>query len=532
MLLKDADDRSVDLVELEGLLELKLSRAQRAAVEREIWNVRRGIAGERDAAHYLDAFFHDSEQTVVIHDLRLEMDGRAVQIDHLLLTRFRTAYVLETKNYGGRLFCNDRGEWSAYYGAGKGVRFDIPSPPEQARRHVLDLQRWFRMNGLTVVDKVEPIIVVPPDRPVPRRRGDDDITFIKADNIRRWWQEQRDHGSGLAVLWRIATRLSVQDLVTVAEALIEAHVPSDRDWNARFGISPASVASAVSAPQARSAQPALPLAAVSAPIEPVPPLQAVSIAPEPTEAPAPAAPPLSPETPAPTAPSAPPAPAISEEREERASTADDRVAQEVFGEKLAAGGAEIQTPHGVVTVKQVGDGRLALRHVKNDALADHVRAVAAPVGEWQSRFRNWLLPVDALPAVMVGLQGTGEATILNAEAAPQVSGEEEVILPGPAPIGKRPKVEAEGQKVPFEVSTPYGVVTIKRVTDGRYALRHDGGEELIALVRGSAKGRGEWKPLFRNWLVPADRIEEVIALLSAGLPIEAPDLSGDDRKVA
>ena len=133
---------------------------------------------------------------------------------------------------------------------------------------------------------------------------------------------------------------------------------------------------------------------------------------------------------------------------------------------------------------------------------------------------------------MVGLQGTGEATILNAEARPQVISEEEVILPGPAPIGKRPKLEAEGQEVPSEVSTPYGVVTIKRVTDGRYALRHDGGEELIALVRGSAKGRGEWKPLFRNWLVPADRIEEVIALLSAGLPIEAPDLSGDDRKVA
>lgn len=532
MLLKDADDRSVDLVELEGLLELKLSRAQRAAVEREIWNVRRGIAGERDAAHYLDAFFHDSDQTVVIHDLRLEMDGRAVQIDHLLLTRFRTAYVLETKNYGGRLFCNDRGEWSAYYGAGKGVRFDIPSPPEQARRHVLELQRWFRMNGLTVIDKVEPVIVVPPDRPVPRRRGDDDITFIKADNIRKWWQEQRDHGSGLAVLWRIATRLSVQDLVKVAEALIEDHVPSDRDWHARFGISPASVACAVDAPQARSAQPALPLAAVAAPIEPVPPLQAVSIAPDPTEAPAPAAPPISPETPAPTAPTAPPASAISGEREEQAVTADDRGVKEDPGEKLVAVGAEIQTPHGVVTVKQVGDGRLALRHAKNEALADHVRAVVAPIGEWQSRFRNWLLPLDALPVVMARLKGPGEARTSSAEAGPQVSSEEEVILPGPAPIGPRPKVEAAGPEVPSEVSTAFGVVTIKRVTDGRYALRHDGGEELIALVRGSAKGRGEWKPLFRNWLVAADRIEEVIALLSAGLPNERPDLSGDDRKVA
>ncbi|MEB3059344.1 nuclease-related domain-containing protein, partial [Parvimonas sp. D9] len=179
MLLKDADDRSVDLVELEGLLELKLSRAQRAAVEREIWNVRRGIAGERDAAHYLDAFFHDSEQTVVIHDLRLEMDGRAVQIDHLLLTRFRTAYVLETKNYGGRLSRNDRGEWSAFSGRGRWARYDVPSPAEQALSRVRDLQRWFRRQGLTVIDRIEAAIIVPPDGYVPRRQEDDEPPFIK-----------------------------------------------------------------------------------------------------------------------------------------------------------------------------------------------------------------------------------------------------------------------------------------------------------------------------------------------------------------
>lgn len=242
MILKDADGRDDDLADLEALLLLDLSDRQRSAVEREIHNVRQGERGERDSAHYVDHFFHDSENTVVIHDLRLELENEVAQIDHLLLTRFRMAYVIETKNYGGRLYRTEGGNWKAYYGAGKGVGYDIASPTEQARRHCKSLKRWFAANGLTVFDQVEPVVMIPPDKQKPKLGGADaDFTFIKADNLRLWWEESRDVGGALGSLWRVATRLSLAELERIGAGLVADHVPLQRDWRARFRVSAALV---------------------------------------------------------------------------------------------------------------------------------------------------------------------------------------------------------------------------------------------------------------------------------------------------
>ena len=63
---------------------------------------------------------------IVIHDLRLELNGRVAQIDHLVLNRLLEVYVLETKHFTEGVSINDQGEFSIWFG---GKPRGIPSPP-------------------------------------------------------------------------------------------------------------------------------------------------------------------------------------------------------------------------------------------------------------------------------------------------------------------------------------------------------------------------------------------------------------------
>ena len=105
MILKNADDKSSQLGQLEQrLTDRTLNGAQKQWLTDELFRLRMGIQGERDVA----------------------------QIDQLVLYRAGGIYLFETKNYGGSLLINDHGEFTADYGR---VRYGIPSPIEQSRRH-------------------------------------------------------------------------------------------------------------------------------------------------------------------------------------------------------------------------------------------------------------------------------------------------------------------------------------------------------------------------------------------------------------
>lgn len=100
MLIKTADDKSKRLALLEDLQKSSmLDRQQREWLKDELLRLKRGIQGERDAAHYLDNYLKDDPDRVVIHDLRISVEGQVAQIDHLVITRSLYVFLLETKNF-------------------------------------------------------------------------------------------------------------------------------------------------------------------------------------------------------------------------------------------------------------------------------------------------------------------------------------------------------------------------------------------------------------------------------------------------
>jgi hypothetical protein len=121
------------------------TKYERSRFERDLALTLAGMDGEKEAAYYIDFHLKDSRNWMVIHDLRLEWDGRVAQIDHLIINRMLEMYVVESKNLktkvryqnGGWERVNGR-EWEGF-----------PCPVEQNRRHIYVVKELIESKQLT-----------------------------------------------------------------------------------------------------------------------------------------------------------------------------------------------------------------------------------------------------------------------------------------------------------------------------------------------------------------------------------------------
>lgn len=146
MLIKHADDKSKRLAFLQELQNSpNLTKTQKDWLHDELWRLRQGIKGEKDAAYYINADYRDDPDCAVLHDLRIVEEGEVAQIDHLLVGR-NFMILLETKNFTGNVRINAQGEFSVIYPSGK--RMGIASPLEQSRRHEKILRKLLDRLGI------------------------------------------------------------------------------------------------------------------------------------------------------------------------------------------------------------------------------------------------------------------------------------------------------------------------------------------------------------------------------------------------
>ncbi|MGC4078073.1 MAG: nuclease-related domain-containing protein [Rubrivivax sp.] len=234
MLIKSADDKSKRLALLEDLQKSPLlDRRQRDWLRDEQFRLKRGIAGERDAAHFLDNYLRDDPDRMLLHDLRFQVDGEVVQIDQLIITRSLYVYLLETKNFNGNLRINEHGEFSVEY-SGERV-FGIPSPLEQSRRHEGPLRKLFdrleirgRNGG---APQIEHCVLVSPSSLIhrPPAKAFDTSNVIKADGFRAWHEKFQQNtsftpGRFVGALMNIRGADTIEEF---ARKLVRQHRPSD-----------------------------------------------------------------------------------------------------------------------------------------------------------------------------------------------------------------------------------------------------------------------------------------------------------------
>ncbi len=272
MLIKTADDKTPQLQALEALLQHPdASPAKRQEIEAEVRRIRTGAKGEAQSAYEIDFYLKDSKNWAVIHDLRLECNGRVAQIDHLLINRFLCFYVLETKHFNADLQINEQGEFTAWYAK---KPYGIPSPLEQNDKHihvlrtaVLERLALPTRLGVRLSPSFESVVMVSKDSRITRPKQRDTHNVIKADHIYNWLQKDLESESILASVASLAKVVSGDTVQELAIQLARWHRPGSIDYKARFGLRD-EVAHAVSvaAPVAVMAEAAVSVAPVAAPM--------------------------------------------------------------------------------------------------------------------------------------------------------------------------------------------------------------------------------------------------------------------------
>ncbi len=231
MLLKSADDKSKRLALLEDLHKSSyLDFEQKKWLRDELQRCKKGIQGERDSAHYLDSYFKSGENHVVLHDLRLVLDGDVAQIDHLILNRLGHFFLIETKNYSGDLVINEQGEFTVQY---EQSAFGIPSPWEQSRRHerilVKILERLEISGRLDKLPDFHHVVMMHPKSIIKRPDASvfDTSFLIKADQFPTWHGRFLDKIGTGTILKAIFNVRSLETIVEWGEKLKRQHRPSD-----------------------------------------------------------------------------------------------------------------------------------------------------------------------------------------------------------------------------------------------------------------------------------------------------------------
>lgn len=269
MLIKSADDKSKRLKLLEDLQKSNvLDKTQRDWLSKQLWNERAGIAGERDAAHYIDNHYRDRNTHAVIHDLRIKLGDEVAQIDHLVISRGMHFYLLETKSFNGSLFINDHGEFSVKYGSD--AIYGIPSPLEQSRRHANVLAKL--LDQLEIGSRVRSkphfhhLVLVHPKAQIARPMNFDTSQVIKADGFATWHEKFQDTITVGGVLSMLVDMRGAKTLRELAEKIARQHRPSDPLQLPEFMRPNAAVAVLPRAVET--------VRAISAPVAVAPPLEA------------------------------------------------------------------------------------------------------------------------------------------------------------------------------------------------------------------------------------------------------------------
>jgi hypothetical protein len=227
MLIKQADDQSIAMAELERLAAGTGAEAKRAKTE--LRNRKAGLKGEAESAYLIDFDYGNSPNWAVIHDLRLEHGGRTAQIDHLLINRWMEFFVLETKQFHAGVKITDEGEFLRWNNFDKHFE-GMPSPLQQNERHIAVLSdvvsriEFPSRFGMRITPTFNSLVLVAPSARIDRPKKFDASRVIKADQLKPKIWRDLDMDNAVAVFFKAATKMvSGETVEFVANQLAALH---------------------------------------------------------------------------------------------------------------------------------------------------------------------------------------------------------------------------------------------------------------------------------------------------------------------
>lgn len=234
MIVKTADDKGPALAALQSL-HARADGKRQKYIEDELRMVRAGIRGEQESAYHIDFDFRDSDITAVIHDLRLQWDGRVAQIDHLIIHRTHKFYVLETKCFAHGLKITDEGEflrWNDWKKTFEGM----PSPLEQNRRHAEVLREVLERLGYAKPE-IKSFVLISPTARIDRSKKHPCPEVVKWDQFTTAFTKRylNSVSTVSGVLGGLSKALFGDSAQAIAKKLVDLHKPITINYEAKFG---------------------------------------------------------------------------------------------------------------------------------------------------------------------------------------------------------------------------------------------------------------------------------------------------------
>lgn len=235
MILKHIDDKSKQIETLKDLFNKSKSQAQKKLIDADFKRVEAGYRAEKDNAYYLDFAFEKSKNVLLLHDIRLEHNGRVAQFDHILISRFGIE-LLETKSSKGTMTINEDGSLTL---KNKNYTNTYPNPLEQSKRHALVLREFIDSHVLLSkrVDifggiEISSKVLIHPNTNITNKKLPDG--FQRGDSFVSNRNKELDSVGFFKAVTLISKAYNIEKAKEIAELLINAHTPVDFDYTKKF----------------------------------------------------------------------------------------------------------------------------------------------------------------------------------------------------------------------------------------------------------------------------------------------------------
>lgn len=203
-------------------------------VTSEIKKRKVGHSAETNAAFMLGKEYRDHPHSVLLNDLRLDMDGDIAQIDHVAVSAFGIVNLFETKCFSSGLKIDKDGTCWSWWGRQWN---EIPSPLRQSQRHESSLRKALASCGYDVIEFRHFVLVDYKAKLEKPAKGFEN--YCRPDRI----GEAREQvalgvGSTFRALGRLATgkSLNKEELCKVGEQLAALHQPLEPNLWGKFGL--------------------------------------------------------------------------------------------------------------------------------------------------------------------------------------------------------------------------------------------------------------------------------------------------------
>jgi len=172
MLIKDRDPAERAVAQLTDLLSLNLSSTKKFLIERELKRLNPAGNGAQTASHFINFYCGDCPDWAIIHDLKIESNGVATQIDHILINKFLDIHLFESCNYHNRIKITADGEFLVFDGH---QYHSVDSPLEDNQKRTQMLADLLTENkilpkrlGISLKPKIVSYVLIAPDAEVVR----------------------------------------------------------------------------------------------------------------------------------------------------------------------------------------------------------------------------------------------------------------------------------------------------------------------------------------------------------------------------